>query len=576
MIDDMKVLKKNIYFILVLFSSTILLSACSKDDKSSTETSRMFRPISLELISGTKEKQDYIVSFPSVRNAAGYTLRISTTADFSTDVEEFPIDPVASSTVQYTITNSMLSNRTDLYDFYITVKAKSKDGQDYDSKFCTPVLISPYRQNLFANRKKEFLFSGAGKTDTVASQYLMKDNVTLKWDSTQTATKILVKDTQGNIVTDYPLTDADRLSKQVIISGLTPETNYVAFLYEGTLSLGRVKFKTTSASEKIISVATDGSDLSTIIANAADGSVLRLKNDGVYSATAQITINKNITIESFQETHALVSTMKGFMLDGSLQYFNLRNVDFVGTGNSSANSFIGTTASTFTGISNLLLQGCVINTFNNLINYGGVSGSIFENIIIDRSFVSNMMASLHTIDLRAMALRKLTITNSTFYNLGRGIIRVGSDIATPIITDQYVTISNNTFYKCNVAPNSHFLYFGKTTSPHTGTYLIVNNIFSTSSLSTGGFAMAGYCVLKSNNFYAFTFREAERIPASTWGGTKAWGEISNNNGDVAGSNGYAPNFIDPDNGDFTPKTKALNTMAPGAKPVGAPYWVKSN
>lgn len=573
---------KNFKHILtVLFVSLLAFTSCKEDEK--FETPRLFRPLTIELVSGTKVGEEFIVKFPKTRDAASYQLKISSTADFSSDVEEIEI-PVTDNEaeVKYTISHgSIMWTRADIYDFYITVKAKSVNGAEYDSKFCTPVLISPYRENLFTKRKKEFLFNSPSETDTIKKEQSLKDQVTLTWDGTDFASRLVVKDQSGATVKDITFAGSEPLDKTVTVTGLSPLTNYTAFIYEGTLSRGRVRFATTSPNEKVISVGTHGSDLSAIIAAASDGDVLRLKNDADYNtAGAAIAINKNITIESFQEENAVISNSKGFTLDGTLSYFNLKGLTIVGQ--STTTDPCITSSATFVSVNDINIDKCVINTFKNLVNYstsGGVDGTQF-GITINNSFISNMMGTAHTIDLRNNLLNHLYITNSTFYNLSRGIVRAGSDYGDgageTVLTNQKVVVSNNTFYKIQSTPNSHIFYLGKATAAHTGSYNFTFNIFSNTDASAGGFQLAGSTVSMYNNYYSFKLRTAEQKPLDLWtGGTRQWGSDSNNKGLPDGTtNGFNPKFVDVLAGDFTPQTTALNNMAPNSKPVGAPYWVK--
>lgn len=439
--------------------------------------------------------------------------------------------------------------------------------------------LSQADANIITNRKSNIC---GVLTDTLTKESIMHDHVILKWTNTQIPNNIEILDSNGTILKNYIPTQIDLSNSSATIVGLAAETPYILKIYQDTLILGAVYFTTTSANEVIVS---GNSDLAAIVAAAPDGAVLRLKNDVIYKPLSNINIKqKNLTIESFQEEKSIVVPYNGnnpFQLDrDSMNNFCIKSMNITGFGPSLP--FINIIALSY--IKSIIIDDCIINSYKSLIT--GPTTLISMHIglfVVNNCIISNMQGSSSLIDFRNGVLPKVYITNSTIYNFNRGLIRGSSSLAsTNIMSNQYIEISNNTIYNCIEATTSHMLFTGTTSSPNTGTYIIKNNIFANSTLTSGGFQFAGNTSLINNNFYKFKVESTPvdyTKPLDKWGGVRAWTVSTGNYGDDTGIDGINPNFAfvpstaTSSDGNFTlPDTSSL-------KGIGDPRWycnVKEN
>jgi hypothetical protein len=561
-------MKTSFKYILFAIASIFLLIGCTQIEEYGTP--RLFRPTYLTSVVGKTASDPIEFTFPIVQDAVGYVLRIGDKQDFSGTVQEIEI-PQASvgyNAIKYTIFSgtTILFTSTDIYDFYVSVKAKNSNPE-FDSKYTTPVAVSPYRENIFTNRKFNIINV---LTDTLTRESLLKDQATFAWDleKTTSASKIHITTPAGDFVKDVDITDP--MTGTITADGLTPETHYYAFIYEGTTSRGRVKFKTTSANEVIV----DNTDLATEIANAAPGAVLRLK-PGTYTVT-NLSIDKTIAITAFAEEKPIIS-MTNFILSGVGTQLRTSSVVIQGKIANSLVTFLNASTDASVHFFDTNIESC-----KNLVQY--TADAIMRNLTIEQCIIGKGFSAspgAHFIDLRSCHIYNFTVKNSTIYNIVRGIIRSGteSNITTPI-TNQNFLITNNTFYGINADGSNYFIYTGRNTAgqSNTGSYTISNNIFDNvfkNSAAGRGFEMAGNCVLTNNNITNCTYDKLHIAPKKNWAdSTREWADKANNNGEFDGSTqGIAPKFTDAANGDFSlPSNSALRTMAPGKLPIGDPRW----
>lgn len=540
-------------YILGFVAVSLLFISCDDDDKK--QQSDLFRPTEIKVeVANTSITFSWTAFSTSFQGETKeYELDFSETADFSEVVQT-----ITTKDKSYVLTDGPILTNTEVYDYYVRVRAISAVSGTGDSKFTTPVMFSPYRENIFS---------------TVDQEDLSKSSVILKWKieedgSLPSVTKIIVENENGIKVAEGLISDEEKDARKKTIEGLNPVTTYTAYIYDGDKRRGRTTFTTRSEFEIII--GTDD-NLEEAIKNIAPGWILRLRT-GVYNYTGKsITINKSITIESLSTATAKQATVQigKFALRENIGNFTMKNIKFDGTKTSTDFIEFSKADDTngigeFKTIDTLMIEGCQVYDFTKSLMIYSVTATdqmSIKNIIISNSRIFNFPGtSAQIIDLRNYVVNNIKITRSTFYNIERALLRMKD-----ATSDQKFELSNCTFH--NFAPQGqYFIDFGNSVLKG-GTFIIKNNILSTLSKTGKGYRIGA---ADSSISAEYTYNNEYNV---VWSGNTAptvgWSENKNNIN-------LDPQFEDPASGNFKLGNATLKKAASNGGPLGDPNWEENN
>ena len=426
--------------LVLLFAAILLITACEKNEEETLPAPRLFKASDIKVEAGqTSAKIKWGVPLLSTGKALTYTVDFSTSPAFTTIAYTKVVD-----TAGITVTEDNIALRT---TYYARVKANAF-GDQPESKSITSSSFSLTGIQLFA---------------PVRDTELRENSVTLRFANDATITSIKLTPENGTAIT-IPITTADLTAAganatppgKKDITGLTGGVKYTAQLLGGTKDKGILTFTTLAVTNYTLKISpTD--DLAATITAAANGAVIGL-NPGTYNVTALNTYitGKTITLKSTSGNPADTKVnFKEIDLEGTGAGVTLSGIEFDGTTAAAAYflNFIGTqaangAAATFT---NVVVDNCIVHgtttSFLRANRGTAVKDHKITGITVSNSVVydmgANSSAAYYTFHLDKLEFKTLTVSKSTFYNSGAGLITantlIGSDI--PVITVSYNTIN---------------------------------------------------------------------------------------------------------------------------------------
>ena len=407
---------------------TLTLTSCGDvaDEITSIIYDRNFAPVSLEAKSIGEEKAT--LDWTPSSGASSYTIEVY--ADDSLTFSGTPVQTltgIADKDIPYQLTNLV-------YDTKYSARVMALDANDAsrNSKW-SEVYFRTSAQQIF----------NAMKTEDVADK-----TVFLSWPAGETVTTITVFGKDGSTIVTHQLT-ADEIAKgEVTLSGLSPETDYTAKLYNGTKERGSKSFKTIADLNGAITVRSS-QDLKSIIESAdADatialyGGTYEIKDaEGITAAT----VAKNLTIKGIYPTD--VPTLKGRFQISDGASLSISQVILDGSENI-------TTDQAFNFITNgsvynaLEVKNCEIKGFGKGVFYLNTTSAVndltFDNCIIH----SIECDGGDMFDCRKGYIKSFNMTNCTIYDsdAARDFIRMDDASssftdATPAIKVDHCTIN---------------------------------------------------------------------------------------------------------------------------------------
>lgn len=456
----MKTIIKNIRLALAAAALLpLLMTSCEEGGWDTTPTDDLFRPVFQSDPEVTSSSIAY--SWSGINGAVDYTIQL-TKDDFTTIFAEQTLEGT-----KYTFTG--LSSNT-------KYKARVRSN--------APVA---------ENTSQWFVSKEATTSPRVVPTVLLAPeaaditdfSVTLHWNTATYINKISVASVglTPAFEQDYPLNDTDRANGYLLISSLTPGTTYTATAYDTTIAnpdenyYNTITFATTS-SVPVGAIELSGTDnfttaLETALADPTVTSMVFYFKDGYAAALTDATIiNKPITIMSDGgpvRPSLTMPTGNGFKPATGCTSMSFTGIDFKGvagatyvTNSASDSPFTMTSVAfdncTFTGFANSIMRTQAADATQS------VTSVTMTNCIVASCSTGSSYSVIH---IGGTGVASISISNSTFYNLGRGIVDAQK------LTASSVSLRSCTIYDLGNASNYVLRCDGLT-----GSMVIENTIFS--------------------------------------------------------------------------------------------------
>lgn len=361
----------------------------------------------------------------------------------------------------------------------------------------------------------------------------------------------------GNVT--HQITAEEKAAGQATIEGLTPETEYTAYLYYNGKQCGNRKFTTIADLQGAILVR-EGEDLADVIASAEANAVIAVfpgtyvMNENESGQAGAAKVDNSITIKGVYPTAQPV--IKGrFELYGGAA-LTITQVVIDGKDNATGDQTFNYKDNTDYGA--LLVENTEIKNFVKGITYGNVTGTI-ESITFSKCLIHDIVCDGGDFfDIRKNYVKEVKFEKSTIYNCAhtRDFIRYDDASgsysgAAPVITVDQCTIDN----VLNESSGKRLLYVRFVGNAINWTNNIVSNtkaVYTNQSKTNP--------ISYTNNYY-FSCSNASIFAASDAETKVYW------NGDVNAKNGADPKYKDAANGDFTLGNEDVAKLK-----VGDPRW----
>lgn len=386
------------------------------------------------------------------------------------------------------------------------------------------------------------------------------DKVIVRWDVTKNVTH-LVLNGGGKVDEQISLDPADLAAGFKEISNLTPATSYTVAIFDGAADKGERTFSTrlgVPAGNTINLVS--GDDIRAKIMAATNGDVFILPQGVTFSATQAIPIPEGVSITIFGEegpnkpTISLGNNFQFPAVGGDIKFQNVKL-----TANNAAYVFNTASGSPNT-VESLIFENCEISGFTTSVMrlQGTTAKKYIKNIVFDRCIVSNINLTQNNyavIDANsgtadALVIDNIQMTNSTFNNIGRGLIRSNSANSNSLI------IKDCTIYDISQG--------GDTAPGYAERHLIDFNTKSVASVT-----IENVIVAKSKTVTARGIRMDNVYSATNSYKTSDYIVVLDPlSGFTNYSGSSADLFQDPDNGDFRIKDNGFS----GRLTAGDPRW----
>lgn len=523
-----------------LMTLALGLTACSDpmDEITSLILDRNFSPVGLEAKNVTTSTAR--LSWQPVNGATSY------------EVEVYPDDSLAFATTPKTFTTEGVELYLEglEYDTKYSARVRAIDGNDAsrNSKW-SPVYFRSDAQQIMLSMALE----DVGDKDVI-----------IKWPKDSLINSASILDNDGNVVLTQEVTAEEQAAGRKEISGLTPETNYVAKIYYNGKERGSKKFTTiVDLSGATIVRSTD--DFSTLLENATEGQVFALYN-GTYKISAgesepdkagSAVIEHSITIKGIYPTAkpTIQGTFK--MQDGAS--LTLSNLVLDGTNNAATDQFFDYKS---TGNYKVLdVEDCefVGASDQKGLLYGNTDQAIVDEVIFRNNKIHGIGCDGGDFfDVRKSYIKTITFENNYVYNCAneRDLFRYddkASNYGKPV---PVITVKNNTFYNVmNGTSGKRFLYI-RFNGKNDGQKITWENnlIVKTQAVYTN---QSTTSTPEYKNNYYFGCANANLFDPSDAENKLYW------NGDTSGKNGVDPKFKDAANGDFTITNEDVSKLGVG-------------
>lgn len=412
----------------ILFGMIALISSCKKETEQPTEPARIFKPGDVKVSAGETTAK-LIWTTPILA-----TGKLKYSIDFSTDSTFATVKYTATSdTTGLTVTEDNLAVRT---TYYARVKAVATSTQP-ESKYM---------------RSSSFQLTGVQLFLPVRDNEIKETNIVLRYTPTVGLSSVVLTPATGTAIT-ATLTAGDAAAGLKAISGLTANTKYTAELFAGTKSKGLLSFTTLVPTTYTVKLS-PGDDLASAISGAANGAVIGL-NPGTYTLSAATFITqKTISIRSTSGNPSDTKVnFREIDLEGTGAGLSVAGIEFDGTTAAATYffNFIGSqannaVAATFT---NVMVDNCIVHGASTsfLRADRGTAAKDFKitGITVNNSVVYDMGANgssaYYTFHLNKLQFNTLTVSKSTFYNAGPGLVTASTTVTGDI---PVVSVSNTT------------------------------------------------------------------------------------------------------------------------------------
>lgn len=542
--------RKNIVYLTIvsfLLTGIFTFNAC-KEEAEDDQLPRLFSPV----LSETLEADDntIIVHLGAMSGAEKYKIEISRDT-FATIIYTFETDTT------YFIIDSTLVGEELLWYTYYQLRGTAYSNEDG--------VDDSYTAELGACRTDKF----PSIMTTPTSLDMLDTQVKVYWTTSgEEVTDIKVYSPSDAYfdtpLLEYEITDDEREAEEKILTGMTPETEYVVVLFSEDDYRGWETYTTREAfitGDNVIDLS--GIDNDSILADTlpdlSDGAIVVIEGGRTY-ATGGYTFTKSVTIRSgysFAESLPVIDCSENFNASDSVaKISSIVFMDVAFSGSFSSNYVLNINIDQINnGIDTIKFDGCEISNLRGIMRMKESEGTIGAYTITDCIVDSINGYGLLTVDHADWSVGDILLENSTFSRCSMFFISRSNTNS--------VTIESCTFNQVPATGSCMFRWRGNTGDDNITEGLKISNCIwgggwdmatsgTTTVIGYAGFSSTSVVVSNTHATSEFGFASSELsgFPSSSYEGTAT---------DL---------WQDPENADFT----VIDNSFSGISTAGDPRW----
>ncbi len=545
--NNMKTTKFSLKATLSIMVMLFTMLACQKEDPNEgLAAPRLFKPGAISIKTDqTSAKLTWAAPILSTNLKLSYLTEFSQDTTFATT--EFS---VKTDTMGVIVTDEKLVVRK---KYYARVKALATADQP-ESQW---------------QRSNGFTVTGEQLFLPVRELEIMETQFTVRWKPTVGLDKITLTPATGAPIV-VTLSAADALAGVKTITGLTPDVKYSTEIFLGAKSKGLLEISTLAVTVYSV-ILNSGADLVAAINSAANNAIIGL-NPGTYSAGSAVftLLQKSVTLKSTSGNPLNTKVnFREFTLRGTGAGISLDGIELDGTPSGSL-YFINLTGvaadAEKADFANIKINNCIIRgatTSFMRADRGAVADYKMDQIVVKNSTIYDIASTLgyHFFHLNDLQFNSLTVTKSTFYNIGRAFIACSTVIpgTPPAITIDYCTFNN-------FGAGNHYILLDANANPvkFSMTNSIIGNVPRPAGTVNGVVMRANGAgttmVFSYNNTFNFT------------NGTGTALTLPTTNTSQAGNLAVVLDWTATTSVFTLPANSPLRTASSASAPIGDPRW----
>ncbi|PTN09232.1 uncharacterized protein DUF4957 [Mangrovibacterium marinum] len=431
--------KINLRILFAFVAGLLVLSACTDKNDWDTDSDyeRMFRPAKLDATGVTVHTAE--ISFVAIPDAAYYQFELSQDSLlFENIISTFD-------TTAYKFTLEGLESNT---KYSLRVKSVAAEAGKTESG---------WNAIYFKTRAEQIM-------EEVSSGDILSSSVTVRWEAGATVTNLLVNDADGVEIDNVTISAEQLEAGEMLLTGLSPETSYEVLLMNGEKQRGSASFTTfpetpeadyyirLQAGDTLNFEVLDGLAVSSVTVTFPAGA--RVSNQ----ETVQLPEGISFNFFGLPGDSKAILNVPQLNLGANHDYVKFTNLDISGliyqpdgSTNGASNAYFINQASA-TNTTTLEFSNCLLHDFKNtLLRMKDSDDKYIENLNIDNCVAYNVPDSYYFINVSASnhVINNISLTNSTFYNIGRLFLHNKSNNNSVLIADctfDYVLGSGRYFF----------------------------------------------------------------------------------------------------------------------------------
>jgi len=395
----------RIFFLMVILAG-ITITACNQDEDVYPRT-RLFQPVLNEDLNSVENT--IIVNMGKMKEAVKYKIEVSRDSFLTTDYT-FETD-----TNYFILNKEVLGEDLLWYTIYQVRATAFADLTEYNS---LPSLLGSIRTQKFPSNMGTPTYFDV--LDTRARVFWTTSGAAITKIKVFTGDDLRLE----NPLSEFEVTDEERLTAEKIVGGLTGSTKYQIAIYSDATVRGWEEYNTRPplvAGDNVVDLTgidTGTVNLSAVLPDVADGSVILLEGGKTYLAGGYA-FDKSISFVagySFTPALPVIHCTSNFNLaaGSNVGYVTFKDIELTSPGIDGFNGRYVFNTSVSATIGEIKFESCKIHNLRGVIRMKDAGPGLLDKYTIESCVIDSIKDyGILTVDINTWMCNEITIRNST-------------------------------------------------------------------------------------------------------------------------------------------------------------------